>query len=53
MLEKVQNCFVLSTTNHLSVNDKLHIIPDFVQLVSVSENVDFGNSAKVAKEIND
>lgn len=58
LLEKVQNGFVLSTANRLSVNEKFHILPDYAQLVSkmyhsVSENVDFGNSAKVAKEIND
>lgn len=36
MLEKVQNCFVLTITNNLLVNDNLHIIPDFVQMVLVS-----------------
>lgn len=58
LLEKVQNGFVLNTANRLFVNEKFYILPDFVQLVSkmyhsVSENVNFGNGAKVAKEIND
>lgn len=58
LLEKVQNGFVLSTANRLSVNKKFQILSDYAQLVSkmyhsVSENVDFGNSTKVTKEIND
>lgn len=58
LLEKVQEGYQLSTANRLYVNQNAQILPDFLQLVSkmyhsVSKNVDFGNSAKVTKEIND
>ena len=58
LLEKVQDGFMLSTANRLYVNKNFPILAEFLQLVSKmyhskSENVDFGNSGKVTKEIND